>query len=272
MNTREQIIKIHAEILENKSLGADFYQLRLKFPEQVKALPAQFVMLSFAERRDLYLPRPFSIFDCEGNTLQILYKIVGKGSAYLASLREKDKLQCTMPLGNSFEKPDGADEVFLVGGGFGVAPLHFFKKYYASQLQRETHFLVGAKTREQLSFLPILKDTDEIHVATDDGSSGFKGFVTELFAKKFAEILETRKLKSVLILACGPSNMLKALKEMLSSLRLQTKVTMRAYFSMEARMACGFGVCNGCVVKTKNGYKRVCYEGPVFDADNLLFD
>ncbi|MHA1550225.1 MAG: FAD-binding oxidoreductase, partial [Alphaproteobacteria bacterium] len=127
----QKIIHYDFCVQDNKKLSEDFYLLSFDVGESLDSnniQPGNFLMLSFPEREDLFLPRPFSIFDVTSNSVSVLYKIVGKGTKYLSGLTAGAKISCTLPLGNSFEKPRIDEFAFLVGGGFGVAPLNFYHR------------------------------------------------------------------------------------------------------------------------------------------------
>ena len=193
---------------------------------------------------------------------------MGNGTEYLSKFNVGEFVECSYPLGNSFPKPDGFDVVFLIGGGFGAAPLNLFLHTFPPVTSKyQAYFLLGAKTQNELPYIDYLCESanNNLEIATDDGTKGFKGFVTELFA---AKITNTEKPSKILVLSCGPDAMTHALAKLVKS--MQTERNIAAFFSLEEKMACGFGVCSGCIVDTHDGYKRVCKEGPIFNIDNLI--
>ena len=256
------------KITANVALGSSYFILDLALEHKLNIEPGNFVMIAFPNRTDLLLPRPFSVFDVNNRVMRILYKVVGIGTEYLSKFNVGEFVECSYPLGNSFPKPDGFDTVFLIGGGFGAAPLNLFLHTFPpDKLNYQAFFLLGAKTQKELPYINNLGENakNNLEIATDDGTNGFKGFVTELFTSKIAVIEKTAK---ILVLSCGPDAMTKALAKLIKS--MQNEKTISAFFSLEEKMACGFGVCNGCVVETLAGYKRVCKEGPIFDIDDII--
>jgi len=256
------------KILGNTTLGSDYYMLELEIKDEIAVNPGNFIMISFPCRRDLLLPRPFSIFDFSNNVMQILYKVVGAGTKYLAELKPGEEIGCSYPLGNHFVNPLEYDSVFLIGGGFGAAPLNFY--LHVNSLEANSYkaqFLLGAKSADQLPYLDHLCETSKqfLEVSTDDGSQGFKGFVTELFKSRIAQ---TDKSDKILVLSCGPEVMMYALTKLVKS--IESEYNIDAYFSLEEKMACGFGVCSGCIVETTSGYKRVCKDGTIFKLEDLV--
>ena len=255
------------KIRENFALGASYFMLTLEISEDVTINPGNFVMISFPCRQDLILPRPFSIFDFDNHAMKILYKVVGCGTQYLSELKENAVIECSFPLGNAFVESAGYDVVFLVGGGFGAAPMNFYLHCNVPKDSYEAQFLLGARSRDQLPYIKQLcaSAKNVLSVATDDGSDGFKGFVTELFMEKLAEV---KKDARILVLSCGPEVMMYALARLVKSKKEEYNID--AYFSLEEKMACGFGVCSGCVVETASGYKRVCKDGTIFKLEDLI--
>jgi dihydroorotate dehydrogenase electron transfer subunit len=217
--------------------------------------PGQFFMigpLSF-ENKDFILNRPFSVSDYGNGLLKFRIRISGKFTKWLLNCNEGDKLRLIGPLGNFIEKKffEKYREIILIGGGIGTAPLIFFANYFRKN-NFSYKFSVGFKSKNELYYLRDIKDKNII-IYTEDGSKGEKGFCTE--------ILNTINRDEVLIISCGPKGMYYELK--------QYKEKFHIKVLLEERMACGFGVCLGCVVKTFSGYKRVCVEGPIFDLNEI---
>ena len=260
-------------IRSNHEVAADHHLLEIELCEAFgDALPGQFVMLRQEGRKTPLLGRPFSIcsLDDAGGTvhLEILYRIVGKGTAVMASLRNGDTLSVLGPLGRSFDPVGEARKVALVAGGVGVAPLICYaeraRKFSGEQSCEITAYL-GARTEESLVGLDRLEALcDEVKIATDDGSRGFKGTVTDLFRSD----LDVFRAEDSLVKVCGPKAMAGALARVVKDYGLNCQV------SLEERMACGIGVCLGCAVKgvsddVEPRYLRVCKEGPVFDIGEI---
>lgn len=251
--------------------------MRLAVPHDfVRSKPGQFVMIRVREAIDPLLRRPFGIFDLgsfepeyPGTVLQtyfeILYRVVGKGTAMLSTLHHGDQLDILGPLGNGFYPGDPTHEKILVGGGVGLAPLY----YLAKELVQESkvRLFVGGKTKEDILCVTEFERLGvETYVATDDGSLGAAGLVTEVMDRLLEE-----EPKDKAIYACGPMPMLKAVAE-LARLR-----TIPCQVSLEAYMACGMGACLGCVVPGRDhgeyspDFRCVCKDGPVFDFQELLW-
>lgn len=219
-------------------------------------------MLSVDSSLDPLLKRPFSIYRWLGPDFQILYRIVGKGTDILSRRKPDDILEVIGPLGKGFPVPKSTDKIILVAGGLGIAPLFSL----AEKLKKIKPLLFyGARTKEELLCIDELKSLGiEPVIATDDGTLGYKGVITDIF-KKF--LTQNSKLKTQNYLyACGPEPMLKALT------LLAKEHGLKGSMALEQNMACGLGTCLGCVVNTKDGYKRVCKEGPVFKIEDIVWE
>ncbi len=252
-----------SKIVNNKKISENFYHLKLKIKQKSVFLPGQFVNILINNSFDIFLRRPFSIFNNENNTLEIVYKVVGKGTEILSNQKEGEIINILGPSGNSYidficEKDIPSKNILLVGGGTGIASLNFLCKWFKSNKIKFT-LLYGAKTKNEIFLLKHFKKFNTIFT-TDDGSYGNKGLLTD-YLKKFVN-------NNSLIFACGPEPMLQAIK----NLKLKNTI----YASFESYMGCGFGVCLSCVIKVKTKddfeYKRVCKEGPVFDLNSIIFE
>lgn len=232
------------EILENKKVSEGIYLMRLI--TALKGTPGQFYMLKVGNL-DPLLPRPISIYDVGENEISFLYKVVGKGTEIMAKKKPCDTIEILGPLGNGF-KIEG-EKVAVVGGGIGIAPLLYLCKKLKSENKHVDVFL-GYRTKPYLTE-EFEKVADKVNIATEDGSVGHKGYVTEIIGKDFDTLY-----------SCGPNLMMKSLKNL--------NICDREYYSLEARMACGIGACLGCSIKTVNGMKRVCHEGPIFSKDEVV--
>jgi len=234
-------------VTDNIHVARETFALHLRAPSIAQcAMPGQFAMLGI---RGNFLRRPLSIAGTDGENVIFLVRIVGEGTAKLGDLRKGEKVQMLAPLGNNL--PHDVLNPLLVGGGIGIAPIVFAANWMAQKNLR-AKVLYGERTREYLiaeRYLP--PDTS---IATDDGGAGFHGTVTELLAQQ----------EHSDIFACGPNAMLDAVAQ------TARRWHVRAWLSLETHMACGFGVCQGCVVKTKKGYMRVCTDGPIFPADIIF--
>jgi dihydroorotate dehydrogenase electron transfer subunit len=213
--------------------------------------PGQFAMLGLGPEllhRDPLLPRPMAVYRGDASALEFLFKVVGRGTRIMAELAKGAAVSVLGPLGNGFAAPDGP--ATLVGGGSGIASLYELAAARPAGLR----VLLGGRSRADILGLEDFETLGvELRLATDDGSLGHRGLVTDL--------LEPREGESVY--ACGPLGMMQRARELASQARA------RCLVSLENNMACGFGVCLGCVVKTPAGFRYVCTHGPVFDADAL---
>ena len=217
--------------------------------------PGQFAQLR-VDAPDVFLRRPISIHDVQGDEVSFLVQTVGKGTKWLAQLHEGDTLSAVMPLGRGFTV-DGAKDVLLVGGGVGVAPLFLLGKVLKDKGLRPT-FLLGARTKDMLLRLDAFRTLGEVFVTTEDGSQGERGFVTQ------HSVWQERKFD--LIQTCGPGPMTKAVARMARDMGIACEV------SLENRMACGVGACLCCVEAMADGHNHcVCTDGPVFNVNELIW-
>ena len=221
--------------------------------------PGQFYMLSTdarwgggADERP-YLPRAFSYARVSGDgTLQFFLEAIGPGTGRLAELEPGEGLGLVGPLGIGFE-PGPADEALLVGGGIGAAPLLCLR----DELGERARVLLGFRSAAHAEAAALFTPDSGVELATDDGSSGRRGFVTELLREQLD------RGGRATVYACGPPQMLEAVRA------LCAERDVPAQLALESGMACGFGACFGCVVPTRSGYVRLCVDGPVLDAGEL---
>jgi dihydroorotate dehydrogenase electron transfer subunit len=241
------------------------YLFKLEAPEIARAAkPGQFVMVRCA--KETILPRPFSVHSVEGSTISLLINVVGKGTGWLSKKKKGDVLDIFGPLGNGFTINPDSQNLLLVAGGMGIAPLRFLAEVAASQGKTVT-IINGAQTKECLISVNapqslynkgMLPASFQCLNATDDGSEGFKGLATQLIPHYLKNIHQ--------VFACGPVAMYQTMARMPE---LKGK---DVQLSLEQVMGCGVGVCYGCSVKTKNGMKQVCKDGPVFAMNEIIFD
>lgn len=250
-------------ILNNHLIATDIYSMTISLPNIVKAVtgPGQFVNVYPKEKHTL-LPRPISIseVDPRKGTITIVYAVVGDGTGQFADLSKGDHLKVSGPIGNGFDVSGDYKEHLLVGGGVGVPPL----VELAKRLEGNLTVVLGFRDE------PILVEEFEsygatVYVATETGSHGHKGNVLD--------ILNERALKADMVYSCGPKPMLKALSTWCQEKDIPAQV------SLEERMACGIGVCVGCVCKTKDeasedgwAYEKTCTDGPVFMGEEVIWD
>lgn len=224
--------------------------------------PGQFVDIEIPGK---FLRRPISVCDCHEGLLTLVYKVVGEGTAIMAEMHEGDTLNILIGLGNGYDlekcKVQGAAcKVLLVGGGVGVPPLFYLAKCLMQSAMCQVNVVLGFNSMDEVFAVEDFKRLGcDVTVCTADGSLGIKGFVTDGIEEC---IMQNAECKVPYYYACGPLPMLKALVK---------KVGTRGQVSMEERMGCGFGICVGCSIETRNGIKRVCKEGPVFEADEIIW-
>lgn len=232
-------------------IATDTIELVLNNAEVAQlAIPGQFLHIAVPGHT---LRRPISIANVNGDTVTILFKTIGSGTKALASINEGDVLDVLGPNGNGFPidtiKPS---IVLLIGGGIGVPPLY----YLAKTLKRkgcQVISVLGFQTKDYVFYEKQFKAIGKTYIVTDDGSYGHKGLVTDVL-DDITEPFET-------YFSCGPLPMLKAVRDYLSETP--------GYLSLEERMGCGIGACYACVIPTndKNGYKKICQQGPVFKSE-----
>ena len=200
----------------------------------------------------LFLRRPISVCDCEGDTLTLIYKVVGKGTEQMKDMKSGDKLDILTGLGNGYDTSLSGDRPLLLGGGVGVPPLYMLCKKLIKEGKKPS-VILGFNTKDEVFCKEeFAKLGVKVTVTTVDGSEGVKGFVTDAMKDEDYYYFYT----------CGPEPMLKAIYKASST---------EGQFSFEERMGCGFGACMGCSCKTITGYKRICKEGPVMKKEEILW-
>ncbi len=285
--------QIKAKILKNARVQGQFFKIQLEALGIAKeAKTGQFINIKVSDNGGPLLRRPFSIHSISGNTVTILYAMVGKGTQILSQRKAGEYLDIIGPLGSGFRVPlacargrqgSGFSVQILVAGGMGVAPLLFLaEKLTEIKNQKSTLrlrsglmvsavepskikkiVLIGAKTQSQILCAGEFQELGcEVEIATDDGSRGFKGKVTELLK---SILRRTKDQGRRTIYACGPRPMLQEIS------RLSQEYKIPAQVSLDEHLACGIGACLGCAIKTRQGYERVCKEGPVFNAEEIIW-
>ncbi len=247
-----------AEVRSHAPAGSEYFRLVLRAPALARqAKPGHFLMLRVTGNLDPLLARPFGIAAVLANReIELYYRVAGRGTGLLTAVRPGGALTAVGPLGNGFSAPPRGAAPLLVAGGSGFPPLLFF----AARHGGKAHLFSGSRDRACLPPPEAMRQfrarVQAVHYATEDGSRGACGFVTDPLARFLASAgAEGRYV----IYACGPRPMLAAVS------RVAAERGITCYVSMEERMACGLGVCMGCSVPAASGgYKRVCKEGPVF--------
>lgn len=252
------MVKERAMIVSQQCIGTDIYDMVLSFPKGAKeARPGQFIAM-YCEDGTKLLPRPISIcgIDAEAGTLRVVYRIAGEGTRLFSQMKAGDSLEVMGPLGNGFTMKD--KKAIIVGGGIGIPPM----LELAKQLDCEKTVVLGY--RDELFLKEEFEACANVAVATEDGSTGTKGTVIDA--------IKAAQVSGEIIYACGPMPMLKALAEYADAHGMEAQI------SLEERMACGIGACLGCICKTKEkdhhtnvNNTRICKDGPVFDAKEVVF-
>ena len=236
-------------IQAQRPLTQSVFEIKLSGDTSAITRPGQFVNL----RLDgLYLRRPISVCDLERETLTLIYKVVGKGTAQLSEMLPGQSIPVLTGLGNGYDTALSGDRPLLIGGGVGVPPLYLLAKQLRAQ-GKAVSVILGFNTASELFYEQEFRAIGcEVRVTTVDGSRGVKGFVTDALPEDYTHVY-----------TCGPEPMLRAVFR-----RIRTGGS----FSFEKRMGCGFGACMGCSCKTVTGYKRICKEGPVLQKEEILWE
>jgi dihydroorotate dehydrogenase electron transfer subunit len=280
------MFQVDAKIISHTKIAKIYYLLRLEVPSLFKqAQPGQFVHLKINNTDYPLLRRPFSIYRStlvnKRCYIDILYEIKGQGTQLLSQRVAGESLNIIGPLGKGFDyeaqNKQGKINI-IIAGGMGIAPLNFL----AEKLNKSKNIvLIGSATASKILCEEELKKLGcEVKIATEDGSRGFRGKVTDLFQKILssdfclpAKALVAGHLParqsisggSSVLYACGP----KAMLTMLAKICLIRKIPLQV--SLEEFMGCGIGACLGCTIQTKYGFKRVCSDGPVFKAEDIVW-
>lgn len=264
---------LKGEIIANDKIGEDIYKMTVFSPYMAKqCIPGQFINIKCSESGvfDPLLRRPFSVYDIEEDfkVFSIIYMLKGKGTKYLKSLEPGDVIDFIGPLGNGIRiDNESGGKYLLIGGGIGIAPLYFLAKHL--NFKKNSVFLAaGFRDNRFLFFekaIQILKINYQI--CSEDGTHGRRGLISDFINESIDEFRDYN------IYCCGPSAMFKTLKEIFTVNNMDSK----AYALFEEIMACGIGVCKGCVIKTidKNNnytYKTVCKDGPLFKLKEVVFE
>jgi dihydroorotate dehydrogenase electron transfer subunit len=252
-----------AEIADNRKLSTDCSLLTfVPFGKPVEPRPGQFIMIGIEGDYDPLLKRPFSVFRRTAKGFQILYRVRGRGTSLMRNLGKGSVIHVLGPLGNSYPLPPRGHAPVIVAGGIGVASVFSLAEKLAAA-GKKPHLFYGARDAGDLLVLGALKSVAKpLSLSTDDGSCGERGCVTDMLGSFLDD--QSRKGKCV-IYACGPRKMLETVSGKAAEKNIE------AYVSLEENMACGIGACLGCVVKTVDGHKRVCREGPVFAAKEIVW-
>lgn len=248
------------EVVSNEKICPKFYRLCLDVWPIAKSIkPGQFIHIKVSDGMEPFFRRPFSVYRAK-KYVEILYEPIGMGTRAIALKKPGDQLDVLGPLGNSFSlPPKGTKQVVMIAGGIGVAPFLIL----TDQLKNKDYKLIllyGGRSKGHVYPMKEFKQNDcKIYVATDDGSVGIKGRVSELYLKL------TPDPKTTAVYTCGPHAMIHSVQGFVKKYNLWCQA------SCEEVMACALGACLGCSIETTSGYKTVCYDGPVFDMREIKF-
>ena len=264
--------QIKSRVISNRILKPRFYRMSLDCRGlKTKALPGQFMNIRVTGCTGVLLRKPLSIYGAgsKPGALEVVYEVVGRGTEVLSRKSRGDELDILAPLGNGFRLPAEKKRAVLVGGGTGIASLHFLALTLRKAGFGDVHVLIGARDKDcVLCGKELVSMGCAVKVATDDGSRGFRGPVTDLLEKHIAGMKPA-------VYACGPKPMLKKVVDTSRKMRLSCQVSLEEY------MGCGVGACMSCVVKTRGAsrgsakgfeYRRVCSDGPVFEGSEIIWE
>ncbi len=245
-----------AYILEKPiEVARDHYLLRIQ--SESSAAPGQFVNLKIGTTLDPLLRRPFSVYNFSDGIIEIIVRVVGKGTAWIRDNAVQGELDMLPPMGKGFTLIEKG-RALLVGGGVGNAPLYYLAKLL-KQRKVFVEYIYGAQNAETIFLKDAYERTcDVVHIMTDDGSCGDKGFATDCLGT-------LKSLSFDAVYTCGPVHMMAKLVEIFRQSKSIVEASVENYFG------CGVGLCAGCVVETNSGNRRACIDGPVFDARTVMW-
>lgn len=237
------------KILSNVKLTSTVYKMVLEGDTSAITAPGQFVNLKLDGK---FLRRPISICDYDGNTITLVYKVVGVGTEQMSEMAQGQVLDVLVGLGNGYSLDKCGEKPLLIGGGVGVPPLFNLCKKLIEQ-GKKVSVVLGFNTADEIFLENEFKALGaDVYVATADGSYGVKGFVTDAM----------KNIDYTYFFTCGPMPMFRAVEAVAST---------SGQYSFEERMGCGFGACMGCSCKTKYGNKRICKDGPVLEREEIVW-
>ncbi len=236
-------------LLSNGKIAKNTYEMKLSGDTSDITAPGQFVNIKLD---GFYLRRPISVCDVEGDTLTLIYKVVGEGTERMSGMTAGERLLILTGLGNGYDLSTSGDRPLLIGGGAGVPPMYLLARKLKGE-GKHPSVILGFGTKDEVFYREKFAALGlDVTVTTADGSEGMRGFVTDAIADTDYTYFYT----------CGPEPMLKALYD---------KTVTGGQFSFEERMGCGFGACMGCSCKTKYGNKRICRDGPVLTKEEIIW-
>ncbi len=256
-----------AKILDHEELAPGTWRLRLKNPRiSCEVRPGQFVMVSVGSGEEIPSPilkRALAVYQADESSLSLIIRIEGDGTRKICQLAPGNSLNLVGPLGNGFDLDRAAGKYSVItAGGSGIASVYLLARELRQRGEKAC-LVYGGRSASDLAGLEDFKELDiPVFTATEDGSSGFKGLVTGALE----QVLAGLEGESPSLYTCGPNPMMKAVT------KLAAEKSIPCQLSVEIKMACGFGVCLGCAVKTTRGNRLACTHGPVFDASEFIWE
>ena len=242
------MIKSYYKVESNEKIAKSVYKMVLSGDTSTITRPGQFINIKVPDK---YLRRPISVCDFDGDTVTVIYKVVGEGTKIMSEMEKGISLDVLTGLGNGFDAGKSGDRPLLIGGGVGVPPLYNLAKKLKDEGKTVT-VILGFNTSDEVFLKEEFEKIATVYLTTADGSEGQKGFVTDAMDGIDYDYIYT----------CGPQAMLRAVYD---------KSKTGGQFSFEERMGCGFGACMGCSCKTKYGAKRICKDGPVLEKEEIIW-
>ncbi len=249
------------KVASNEKLCPKFYRLCIDAkPLKGKIKPGQFVHIRTNSGYEPFFRRPFSVYR-DKRYIEVFYEAVGPGTTIMSQMKKGDDIDVLGPVGTPFDLPDkNIKQVVMIAGGIGIAPFMVLSDVLKKR-KLEMIVLYGGRTRGHVYPMKEFKENGcKVHVATDDGSVGTHGRVSELFDKINLDP------ETTMVYTCGPTPMMAAVQ------KFARKHKLKGQAACEEIMACALGACLGCSIRTTNGFKTVCYDGPVFDLQEIIFD
>ncbi len=243
------------EIISNAEVSANIFKLEINAPELSQIAKAgQFVQVKISD--EFTLRRPLGIASAKNGVVKIFYRVIGKGTEFLSTKETGEHLNILGALGNGFDTNING-RILLIGGGMGLAPL-----LSVAEKIDAVDVLIGGRNKGEVDFWikEFRAEVDKIYITTDDGSLGSRGFVTSLLP----EVLEYEDYAA--LYTCGPEIMMRGVY------KIAVENNLPCYVSLERRMACGLGACLSCSIDTASGRKKVCKDGPIFDAREVFYE
>ncbi len=238
-------------VCENIEISNGIFKLAVEKLIGGKPIPGQFMMLR-TTGFEPFLSRPISIHNADCEKLYFIFEVRGEGTRNLSKLKKDEEIEILGPLGNGFQIESIKGKVAILSGGMGIAPMN-----YVAKLLMDCEIDLYAGFRNEVYGVDSIKRyVNNVHITTEDGSIGTKGYVTEML----------NPTEYDMVLCCGPEIMMKKVVQSCNDKNVPV------YISMEKHMACGVGACLVCTCKTKEGNKRTCKDGPVFSGRDVIFD